>query len=142
MNYYALIVGIAVALYVVMRFRKRKLERIKWVYPAFLATFPVYYWVFAIYASDYQALLSEVAIGSVFLFVAYMAYKLNSFIGLVLLASGYIAHAAYDVMHHSLFYNHGTPSWWPEFCGSVDILIGIYLLYLAISVKGAVASNA
>ena len=142
MNYYALIVGIAVAVYVVMRFKKRKLEKISWVYPAFLATFPVYYWVFAIYANDYKALISEVAVGSVFLLVAYIAYKLNSFIGLVLLATGYIAHAAYDAIHHSLFYNPGTPGWWPEFCGSVDILIGLYLLYFAVSFKGGVVKNA
>ena len=142
MNYYALIVGIAVAVYVVIRFKKRKLENIKWVYPAFLATFPVYYWVFAVYASDYKALISEVAIGSGFLLVAYIAYKLNSFMGLVILATGYIAHAVYDAIHNSLFYNPGTPGWWPEFCGSVDILIGLYLLYFALSIKKEEVENA
>jgi len=50
MNIYALIIGIVVALFVVIRFRKTSLERKKWVYPVFLATFPVYYWVFAVYA--------------------------------------------------------------------------------------------
>jgi hypothetical protein len=74
-------------------------------------------------------------VGLGFLFVAYIAYRLNSVLGLILLATGYIAHAGYDVIHESLFNNPGTPVWWPEFCGSVDVIIGIYLLYLAISVK-------
>ena len=142
MNYYALIIGIVIAVYVVVRFKKRKLEKIKWVYPAFLATFPVYYLVFAIYASDYGALINEFAVGAGFFLVAYVAYRLNSFIGLVLLAIGYIAHAVYDVIHNSLFYNPGTPDWWPEFCGSVDVLIGIYLLYFAFVAKIRVMQNA
>ena len=135
MHYYALITGIVIAFYVVIRFRKTRLEKKKWVYPAFLATFPMYYWAFAIYASDYDALVNELVVGVGFLVIALVAYKFNSFISLVLLAIGYMAHAGYDVIHNSLFYNPGTPVWWPEFCGSVDVLIGIYLLYFAFLVK-------
>lgn len=51
---YALAVGIAIAIYVVVRFRKTKLEKRKWVYPLLLSTFPIYYWVFAVYGSDYS----------------------------------------------------------------------------------------
>ncbi len=135
MNYYALVIGVAVAVYVVIRFRKTRLEKKKWVYPVFLATFPVYYWVFAVYGSDYAALTNELAIGVGFLAVAYAAYRLHSFIGLLLLAAGYIMHAGYDVVHNSFFQNAGTPLWWPEFCGAVDMLIGLYLVFLAFSMK-------
>lgn len=133
MNYYALVIGIIIAVYVVIRFRKTKLERKQWVYPAFLATFPIYYWAFAVYASDYGALINEVAIGLGFLTIAYAAYRLKSSLGLMLLAVGYIGHAGYDIVHHSLFHNPGTPIWWPEFCGAVDALIGLYLIYFAFS---------
>lgn len=135
MNYYALIIGIVIAIYVVVRFRKTRLEKKSWVYPIFLATFPIYYWVFAVYASDYDALIKEFAVGFGFLAVAYVAYKLNSAMGVLLLAIGYISHAVYDVIHHSLFYNGGTPLWWPEFCGAVDVLMGLYLIYLATTMK-------
>jgi len=130
MNYYALVIGIIIAIYVVIRFRRTRLEKKKWVYPAFLATFPVYYWVFAISASDNAALMNELAVGLGFLIIAYIAYKSNSGIGLLLLVLGYILHALYDVLHNSFFHNAGTPSWWPEFCGAIDMLIGLYLIYL------------
>lgn len=133
MNLFALFFGFIIAFYVVIRFRITSLEKKKWVYPVVLATFPVYYWIFAVYASDYSALINELAIGVGFLVIAFIAYMLKSYIGLLFLAFGYIAHAVYDVVHNSLFYNSGTPLWWPEFCGAVDILIGLYLVYMAIS---------
>ena len=142
MNYYALIAGIVIAVYVVVRFKKTKLEKRKWAYPAFLATFPIYYWIFAIYAANYGALINEIGIGLAFILIAYIAYRLNSVIRLILLATGYILHAGYDVIHDSLFINPGTPVWWPEFCGSVDLLIGLYLLYLVVSVRGRVTKSA
>ncbi len=135
MNLYALIIGIVIAVYVIIRFRKTRLERKKWVYPVLLATFPVYYWVFAVYASDYRALAVEVIIGFIFLVIAYIAYKLSSFMSLLLLAFGYLAHGVYDIAHNSFFYNPGTPLWWPEFCGAVDVLIGLYLVYFAASMR-------
>jgi len=142
MNYYALIIGIVIAVYIVVRFRQTRLEKKKWVYPAFLATFPVYYWVFAVYASDYGALINEIAVGSGFLAAAFLAYKLNSSLGLVVLGIAYIAHAVYDVIHNSIFYNAGTPLWWPEFCGAVDALVGLYVVFLAFSTKQRREQNA
>ena len=135
MYYFAVFSGILIAAYLVVSFRKTGLERKNWVYPAFLATFPLYYWVFAVSASDYHALVNEMAVGAGFLLVAFVAFKLKSFPGLLLLALAYIAHAIYDVIHNALFYNAGTPLWWPEFCGAVDVLIGLYLVYFAFSMK-------
>ena len=142
MNYYAFVAGIVIAVYVAVGFKKTKLEKRRWVYPAFLATFPVYYWVFAMYAADYKALINEIGIGLAFFLTAYMAYRLNSVIGLTVLTAGYILHAGYDVIHNSLFINPGTPVWWPEFCGSIDGLIGVYLLYLVVSAKSRATKNA
>lgn len=101
----------------------------------FLATFPIYYWVFAVYASDYTALLNEFMASVVFLAIAYVAYRYRSFANLLLLAIGYVGHAAYDFYHDELFINSGAPTWWPEFCGSVDVLIGGYVAYLAFSLR-------
>jgi len=119
----------------VILLRKVNLEKSSYAYPTFLATFPVYYCVFALYASDYGALTDELTVGLGFLALAYVAYKLSSIVGLLLLATGYIAHAIYDVVHNSIFYNAGTPLWWPEFCGAVDAFIGLYLIYLALTIK-------
>jgi hypothetical protein len=135
MNIYALAIGIFTAVIVVLRFRARRLEKTKWAYPIFLATFPVYYWVFAVYASDYSALLNELMASVAFLTTAFVAYKFRSFATLMLLAIGYVAHAAYDFYHDALFINSGVPTWWPEFCGSVDVLIGAYIAYLAFTLR-------
>lgn len=135
MNLYALVAGIFLGVFVVLRFKKTRLERKPSAYPLLLATFPAYYCVFAIYASDYDALAMEFLVGITFLLIAYTAYKLNNLVGLLILATGYIIHAVYDVIHESIFSNAGTPLWWPEFCGAVDFLIGVYLLYFAFSIK-------
>ena len=133
MNIYALATGAVIAVFVVLLFKARGLEEAKWAYPVLLATFPVYYWVFAIYGSDSAALPKEFLVGLAFLAVAYIAYKFKSFVTLLLLAFGYVMHAAYDFSHNFFFVNAGAPTWWPEFCGSVDVLIGAYIAYLAFS---------
>jgi hypothetical protein len=135
MNIYAFAVGVVIAVFVVLWFRARRLENTSWAYPVFLATFPVYYWAFAVYASDYTALLNELLVGVAFIAIAYVAYKFKSFVALQLLAIGYVAHAAYDFYHNAFFFNAGVPTWWPEFCGSVDVLIGGYVAYLSFSLR-------
>ena len=135
MNLIALIVGLALAAYMIVRFQVTKLERKKWVYPLLLATFPFYYFAFAIYANDHDALIKEIYVGLAFFAVAFIAYKLKSTIGIAILAAGYIGHAVYDVVHNNMFINEGTPVWWPEFCGAVDSLLGLYLVYLAVSLS-------
>ena len=131
MNLYAFGIGILVAIYVVLRLRSTELERTTWAYPLLLATFPLYYLAFALFVSDYAVLPKEIFIGLAFLAIAYIVYSCKSFITLLLLALGYVLHAAYDFYHNLFFVNAGVPHWWPEFCGSVDALIGSYIVYLA-----------
>jgi hypothetical protein len=135
MNTYALTIGTIIAVFVVLRFKACKLEKTGWAYPILLATFPLYYWVFAAFASDYNVLVNEFMMGMVFLTIAYVTYKFRSLVSSVLIAIGYIAHAAYDFYHNVFFVNVGVPTWWPEFCGSIDVLIGGYLAYLAFCLR-------
>jgi hypothetical protein len=135
MNIYALAAGIVSACVVVLLFKAWGLENTKWAYPVLLAEFPVNYWAFAIYGSDSAALLKELVVGMAFLAVAYIAYKVKAFVTLLLLAFGYVMHAAYDFSHNFFFVNAGAPTWWPEFCASVDVLIGAYIAYLAFSFR-------
>jgi len=135
MNMYAIAIGAVIALAVVLLFKVWGLEETKWAYPVLLAEFPVNYWVFAIYGSDSAALLKEVLVGLAFLAVAYIAYKFKAFVTMLFLAFGYVMHAAYDLSHKLLFINAGAPTWWPEFCASVDVLIGAYIAYLSFSFR-------
>jgi hypothetical protein len=135
MNIYALGIGTITAVFVALFFKAVRLENSRWAYPIFLATFPVYYWIFAVYASDYAALQKEFLVSVAFLGIAYVGYKFKSFGALLLLAIGYISHAAYDFYHNLFFVNSGAPAWWPEFCGSIDVLLGGYVTYLAFSLS-------
>jgi hypothetical protein len=132
MNMYALSVGIVSAIVVVLLFKAWRLEDTRWAYPLLLAEFPLNYWGFAVVASDSAALLKECLVGVGFFTVAYIAYKFRSIVTLRLLAAGYVIHAVYDFCHNLLFLNAGTPAWWPEFCASVDVLIGAYIAYRAL----------
>lgn len=130
MNVIALVVGTIVAAIVIGKLgRARSAHSIK-LYAVFLATFPVYYFVFAVWAGDFDALFKEILVSLGFLSLAIIAYKARSLASLIVLAVGYIGHAIYDVAHDELFINSGTPNWWPEFCGAVDVIIGVYLLYI------------
>ena len=134
MNIYALTIGIAIIAYVIIRFKKTRLERTKWAYPFFLATFPVYYFVFAIYSKNIQAFGYEVAVGLIFFIISFIAYKSKNRTSALLIGIGCILHGVYDAYHDLLFINPGTPSWWLEFCGSIDIILGLYLIYYALNV--------
>jgi len=132
MNLYALSAGVVSAILVVLLFKAWRLEDARWAYPLLLAEFPLNYWAFAFFASDSAALLKECLVGVIFFIVAYMAYRFKSIVALRLLAAGYVIHAVYDFCHNLLFVNAGTPTWWPEFCASVDVLIGAYIAYRAV----------
>jgi len=135
MNIWALLIGTMLSIFAVIRFKKIGLERKVWFYPLLLASFPVFYWAFALFVSDYSALLDEVAVGSIYFAIAFIAYRWRSAVTSVVLATGFISHAVYDAMHHAMFINAGTPVWWPEFCASADLLFGFYLMYTAIFEK-------
>ena len=132
MNIPALAIGVLVSGLVIRWFKSRRLEDSRWGYPALLATFPVYYWVFALLGSDLDALPAEILAGLAFIVIAHVAAWRRNTATLVLLAIGYLAHAAYDVVHDQWVSNAGVPAWWPEFCGSVDLLLGAYIAVLAL----------
>lgn len=126
-NYIALVFGIVCAIVIinVLPITRRA------AYPILLATFPVYYWAFALIALNYVALVYEILAGLVFFIIALCAIKLSHQRALYVLAIGFIGHACYDVIP-PLFYTPAVaPSWWPEFCGSVDLILGVFVLMRA-----------
>ncbi|MCC2616187.1 hypothetical protein LJ739_08045 [Aestuariibacter halophilus] len=133
MNLFALLCGVIIAAAIVKGLHHCPGERATRLYAALLATFPLYYWAFALYAGDSMVLLDEMVIGIGFFALAYVAITLRKLDGLIILACGFIVHGVYDLIHPTLFVNPGTPLWWPEFCAAVDTAIGVYLLHWAIT---------
>ena len=129
---YAIGAGVLVALVTVLGIKLAKNEHNFWSYPLVLASYPMFYFGFAIYAGDNQALVSELMFSiPIYLIVVVCSLSNLRFSGFIL-SVGYILHGIYDFYHHLFFINQGSPVWWPEFCGTIDILIGVYLLVLSV----------
>jgi hypothetical protein len=88
-------------------------------------------WIASVYvgfaiADGRRASIAVQAVSAlVFLELAYLGYRLDS---RLLLGIGFIAHGAWDWLHHD---NRGfTPvrTWYPPFCAVADIVIGVPLL--------------
>lgn len=131
MNTLAFIIGIVVSIVVIVRFKKTRLESSKFTYPFLLITFPFYYFAFAIYGNDYAVIPLELLGGLLFFSIALLSLRFSNFYKFNLLALGYMLHGIYDFAHNTFFVNAGTPVWWPEFCGVIDIILGLYLVHLA-----------
>jgi len=128
-NITALMIGMIATWFLIKQIEALSTERSIWIYSAVLASFPLYYWAFAIYAADYDALMNEILIGLVFIMFTWSAYIKSKSLGLAILAIGFIAHSIYDIAHNSIYNHSVAPTWWAEFCGSADGIIGFYILF-------------
>lgn len=123
-------IGIAIVSFIIVKFKNNGYEKGAIAYPTFLATFPAYYWFFALYEQNVAAFVYEVIAGSVFITLAALAYKSRNVLSLIFLTIGFIGHGAYDILHKNIYDVSVAPTWWPEFCGSIDIILGIYIIWL------------
>lgn len=131
MNIIAISIGSIIAVLSIRIFRfKQELHR-QVAYAYYLASFPLYYWIFALFSVDYSVLYCEILIGLLFIALATYCALVNTKIYPIALGSAYLWHAVYDIHHNHFFVNSGIPEWWPEFCGVIDIILGLYLLSLS-----------
>jgi len=106
----------------------------RWLYALSLLVLPLLYAGFALLAEAPAVAAQEMRFG--------LPYWLGG-IALALLGRRYpvavtavvavlwLLHGGYDAIHPQLFVNPGVPAWYPLYCGSVDIAIGLYLAVLA-----------
>ncbi len=97
-------------------------------YSTLLIVIALAYVLFAVMAGHRSTIIAESAIASVFvgLAVAGARWDRSQAAGL-LVALGLVAHGAYDLVHDILLPNATVPSWWPIFCGVVDVVLGGWL---------------
>lgn len=102
-------------------------------YATVLVVIALVYVLFAAMAGDPLALLVEGGIALAFIGVAVVGVRWQSVRGgALLIAAGLIAHGLFDLAHEALLHNAAMPAWWPPFCGVVDLLVGGWLLGLAL----------
>ncbi len=99
------------------------LDRDRALYPTALIVIASYYCLYAIIGNSNSALVSETVVGVIFVAIAVVGFRTNLWIA----TAGIIGHGIFDMFHHIIIENPGLPSFWPGFCMSIDIVIGIYL---------------
>jgi hypothetical protein len=82
--------------------------------------------LFAVLDGSGHALVWELVIAVAFSTVAIIgALFLPRLVGI-----GIVAHGLFDLVHDVLIENPGVPAWWPSFCGSIDIVLGLWVIML------------
>jgi hypothetical protein len=130
------LIGIALALAIVALGRLSGLDRDRALYPVALIVIAAYYVLFATMGGA-QALPSELIAATLFVVVAIVGFRTS----LWWAAAGIAGHGVFDLaVHPRLIENPGMPVFWPAFCGSIDVALGVLvamlLLRRAIPVRG------
>ena len=120
------LIGIALALAIVFLGRLSGLDRDRALYPVALIVIAAYYVLFATMGGA-QALPSELIAATVFIVVAIVGFRTS----LWWVAAGIAGHGVFDwVVHPQLIANPGMPVFWPAFCGSIDVALGVLVAIL------------
>ena len=130
------LIGVALAPVVVVLGRLSGLDRDRAMYPIALIVIAAYYFLFATMGGA-QSLPAELIAATIFIVIAIIGFRTS----LWWVAAGIAGHGMFDwVVHPRLIANPGMPVFWPAFCGSIDValgvLIAILLLRRAIPARG------
>lgn len=99
-------------------------DRERSFYSTVLIVVASYYALFATMGASTGTLGIETAVGVGFLVLALIGFKKSMW----LVAAGIVGHGVFDAVHHVFIENPGMPVWWPGFCGTIDIVMGGYLV--------------
>lgn len=102
------------------------MDRDRSLYPAMMIVIALLYCLFAVLGGSTQAFIVESAIGVIFIGSAVAGFRST----LWFTVAGIVGHGLFDLVHPLLFHNPGVPAWWPGFCGTIDIVLGLYLAWL------------
>jgi hypothetical protein len=97
---------------------------------AFYATVTIvvasYYVLFAVMGGSTRALVAETIVFAIFATGAVVGFHRDMRIVAVFLGG----HGLLDAVHGALIANAGMPAYWPAFCGTFDVVAGLYLAAL------------
>jgi hypothetical protein len=121
-----IVVGVLLALAIAALAKFTRFDEERSFYSTVLVIIASYYVLFAVLGGSSHALVWELVIAVVFSIVAIIgALFLPTLVG-----TGIIAHGLFDLVHDILIENSGVPTWWPTFCGSLDVLLGLWVIAL------------
>lgn len=103
----------------------------RWMYAIGLLLLPTLYALFGMRAGEPAVAARELAYGIPFLVGGVVFAFVDVRRSAAVVGALWILHGLYDLLHFRLFANAGVPDWYPVWCGTVDVVIGGYLLWLA-----------
>jgi hypothetical protein len=121
-----IVVGVLLAIAIAALAKVTRFDEERSFYSTVLVIIASYYVLFAVLGGSSHALVWELVIAVVFSTVAIIgALFLPALVG-----TGIIAHGLFDLVHDRIIENSGVPTWWPTFCGSLDVLLGLWVITL------------
>jgi len=117
-------VGVVLAIVLAIAGQVTKFDRDRSFFATILIVIASYYVLFSFISLEAMAI--EITIASVFSVIA-LAGALR---WPLLLGAGICLHGVFDFFHVQLINNSGVPVWWPSFCAGVDIVLGVWVIYL------------
>jgi hypothetical protein len=103
----------------------------RWLYALGLLTLPSLYANFALQAGEPAVGVKEMIYGIPFIVAGLVFAFVSVRQSAVVVGAFWILHALWDLTHGQFFTNAGVPGWYPVFCFSVDIVVGVYVLWLS-----------
>jgi hypothetical protein len=101
-------------------------DRDRAFYPAVLIVVASYYVLFAVMGASGGILIIETVAACAFILLAVLGFKRSPWI----IAAGLVGHGVFDFARRGHIHNPGMPSWWPGFCMSIDVFLGVWLAML------------
>ena len=120
-------VGVLLAVGIAALARFTRFDQDRSFYSTVLIIIASYYVLFGVLSGSGHSLAWELLIALAFSTIAVVGALHAS----VLVGAGIIAHGLFDLVHDRLIENAGVPTWWPSFCGSVDVVLGLWVLLLS-----------
>lgn len=120
-------IGVLSAVAIAALARSTGFDRDRSFYPTVLIVIAAYYILFAVMGGSRQALVWELVVAVAFSTVAITgALRLPLLVGV-----GIFSHGLFDFVHYVMIQDAGVPDWWPGFCGSLDVVLGLWVIGLS-----------
>jgi hypothetical protein len=127
------LVGVLTAVAIAALAKSTRFDQDRSFYPTVLIVIASYYVLFAVMGGSPHALVWELVVA-----VAFSAVAIVGGLYLPLLVGvGIVAHGLFDLVYFTMMENAGVPDWWPSFCGSIDVVLGLWVVGLSRSGRPA-----
>lgn len=121
------LVGVLTAVAIAVFAKSTRFDQDRSFYPTVLIVIASYYVLFAVMGGSPHALVWELVVA-----VAFSAVAIVGGLYLPLLVGvGIVAHGLFDLVYFTMMENAGVPDWWPGFCGSLDVVLGLWVIGLS-----------